>query len=225
VSWYPVWSPDARRIAFYSREHNGICIRLANGSGEDELILSGGGNPRSWSPDGQFLAFGSGGPSTQGDILVVPLRGERKPESFLKTPSNEVQPAFSPDGRYLAYASDESGIWQVYVRTFPAAGEPWQVSTDGGFQPSWRRDGKEMFYLSASKKIMAVDVTTDAKTGFRTGLPHELFAVRFDGPPEWWYVYAPAADGKRFLVANLAKEDTANPIQVVFNWRGPDTAR
>jgi Tol biopolymer transport system component/predicted Ser/Thr protein kinase len=219
VSWYPVWSPDGRRIAFQSRERKGIVVRLANGSGEDELILSGGGAPRSWSPDGQFLAIGGGSQA------VLALRGEQKPESLLKTPFKGTQSAFSPDGRYLAYASDDSGTWQVYVRTFPASGEPWQVSVAGGVQPSWRHDGKEMFYLSANKKVTAVDVNIDAKTGFRTGPPHELFPVRFDGPPEWWYVYAPALDGKRFLVANLANEATANPIQIVFNWRTPGAAK
>ena len=214
---YPLWSPDGSRVAYAS--HDGIRVRIANGAGADELLVSGGGvgvRPRSWSRNGKFLAYNQTDSKTKQDLWLLPLTGDRKPVAFLQTPFNETEPAFSPDGRLLAYTSDESGTWQVYVQTVPRSAHRWQVSTVSGLQPSWRQDGKEMFFVSNDRKLMAVDVKTNA--GFEAGVPHELFALHFDNVPELYYVYAPSADGKRFLVANVAEETTFSPIQIVSNW-------
>jgi len=212
---YAIWSPDGSRVAYSS--HDGIHLRIANGSGDDELLVSGVGiRPRSWSHDGKFLAYNQTDSKTKQDLWLLSPTGDRKPVIFLRTPFNETEPAFSPDGRFLAYTSDESGTWQIYVQTVPRSANRWQVSTASGLQPSWRQDGKEMFFVSNERKLMAVDVKTNA--GFEAGVPHELFALHFDNVPELYYVYTPGADGKRFLVANVADETTFSPIQIVSNW-------
>src|SRR5262249_36630279 len=130
-----------------------------------------------WSPDGRYLLYMAVDPKTRSDLWVLPVAsgtaGDRKPVPYLRTPAWEAQGQFSPDGRWIAYTSDESGQSQIYVQSFPAGGGKYQVSTGGGTQPRWRRDGKELFYIAADGKLMAVDVKTAPK--FEIDVPKALF--------------------------------------------------
>jgi eukaryotic-like serine/threonine-protein kinase len=131
-----------------------------SGVGQDELLLQSDApiSPGSWSADGKFLLYHRYDPKSDVDVWVLPLEGDRKPFPFLQTPFRENEGRFSPDGRWIAYRSNESGRPEVYVQTFPAGGGKWQVSTSGGLLPQWRGDGREVFYTSTDRKLMAVDV-------------------------------------------------------------------
>src|SRR5207249_1138098 len=178
----PVWSPDGSRIVFASNRDGvaNMYQRLSNGTGNDEVLLKSTDptGPYDWSPDGRFILFGELSPKTNGDLWLLPLFGDQKPAPFIQTEFTETQGRFSPDGRWVAYASNESGPYQVYVQSFPTSGGKWQVSTGGGAQPLWRRDGKELFYLAPDRKLMAVEVSGAGPT-FVPGAPKPLFEARF----------------------------------------------
>ena len=168
------------------------------------------------SPDGQTLAFYAPGPTTSMVIWVVPLEGERKPEPFLQTRFTEAAPMFSPDGRWLAYSSNESGRNEVYVQPFPGPGGKWLISAEGGREPAWARNGRELFYRNGNK-MMAVDITTEPT--FRAGTRRMLFerpnyvsGTRAD--------YDISPDGQRFLMlkASEQQEVALTQIHVVLNW-------
>jgi Tol biopolymer transport system component len=148
------------------------------------------------------------------------MTGDRKPRPFLVTPAQESHAAISPDGRWVAYASNETGRFEVYVQSFPTPGGKWQISTEGGDQPQWRRDGKELFFLAPSRKIMAVSVQDQAT--FQPGIPQALFeaAVNMSGLSDSRSRFVFTADGQRVLViVNLGQEaGMSSPINVVLNW-------
>ena len=159
----------------------------------------------------------SRGQAVGSDLWLLPLEGDRKPVPYLQTPFSESDAQFSPDGRWMAYASNESGEPQIYVQGIPASGAKWQISTTGGNQPRWRRDGKELFYVSA-QKLMAAPVKTG--TAFEAGSPQPLFEIqpvstRFDNQA----TYQPTADGQRFLVTAPVGGAATPPITVVLNWQ------
>jgi len=170
----------------------------------------------SWSPDGRFILYATflSSPQTGADLFVLPLFGDRKAHPFLQTPFNEIEGQFSPDGRWVAYTSNESGRYEVYVAPFPGPGGKWQVSTGGGTFPRWRRDGTEIFYLAPDKKLMMAAV--NGKSGsFEVGAVKPLFQTHATGSR---YEYDVTADGQRFLI-NTAPEQTASaPVTVVLNW-------
>jgi Tol biopolymer transport system component len=153
------------------------------------------GFPFDWSSDDKWILYGQQDQRTALDLWLLPLEGDRKPIPYLRTPFNETNAAFSPDGRWIAYQSDESGQNQIYVQTIPASGAKYQISTAGGTQPTWRRDGKELFYVSADQRLMAVPIALGARV--EPGTPEALFPVfqvaALTG-------YAPSRDGQRFLV-------------------------
>jgi Tol biopolymer transport system component len=218
----PVWTPDGKRIAFRSNKEGGpanIFWQWADGSGGLERLSTYENLqvPKSWSPDGQFLAFHEGSPKTGRDIWVLRM-SDRKSQPFLVTPFNEGGPTFSPDGRWLAYVSNESGRPEVYVQPFPGPGGKWQISTDGGAEPAWNRNGKELFYRSGNK-MMALDVTT--QPGFSPGKPHMLFEGQYSAS-EWPLIdtaYDVSPDGQRFLMTKAAEQAAeATQINVVLNW-------
>ena len=153
---------------------------------------------------------------------MLPLSGKRKPFPFLQTEFSEEHPQFSPDGRWLAYTSNESGRPEIYVQSFPASSGKWEVSTHGGSHPRWRGDGKEIFYLDVhDKKLMAVTVKREART-FEADVPVVLFDVHVGrsrpGLFAGMYQYDITADGQRFLVNTLVEEPPVPPITVVLNW-------
>jgi len=219
----PVWSPDGSRILFTS-ERDGqpnLYQSAAGGGSADELLVKSDfrKSPNDWSADGKFILYHEQNPKTGNDLWVFPLSGERKPFPFLQTPFDERQGRFSPDGRWIAYASNETGTWQVYVRRFPGSGGKWQVSTNGGAQPQWRGDGRELFYLSPDRKLMAAKVSTSGPA-FDVDTPRELFvlhvmSVDLPGPRN---VFAATRDGQRFLVTSVVNAQTVSPTTVVLNW-------
>jgi dipeptidyl aminopeptidase/acylaminoacyl peptidase len=218
----PIWSPDGSRIVFSSNREgvSNLYQKLSSGAGNDEALLKSAEpkTPYDWSPDGRFILYGVLSPKTSGDLWLLPLFGDQKPAPFVQTEFNEIQGRFSPDGRWVAYASNESGTYQVYVQSFPSSGSKWQVSTNGGAQPQWRRDGKELFYLAPDRKLMAVEVNGAGPT-FVPGVPKPLFEPRVSAVfPSITTYYSVTGDGQRFLVNTLVGESTPVPFTVVLNW-------
>jgi hypothetical protein len=195
--------------------------RAASGAGNEEALLKTDNNKGStdWSADGRFILYQEQSQKTDFDLWVLPSSGGQKPFPYLQTAFAEQQGRFSPDGKLVAYASNESGTWQVYVQSFSASGGKWQVSTNGGAQPQWRRDGKELFYLSSDRKLMAVEVKGNGPT-FDAGAPKELFELRLQigGLPGQTNYYVADDDGQRFLVASAPEERLSTTTKVVLNW-------
>jgi Tol biopolymer transport system component len=221
----PVWSPDTARIALSYDNRAGpptIYSKNAAGPGGYELLVEAGGNqPTDWSADGRTLVYEHRETTTQNDLWVMSLSSERQARPLLATPANETGARISPDGRWIAYVSDESGRNEVYVTSFPEVRGSTRISTDGGTQPEWRRDGRELFYRTPGRKLIAVPVKTGV--AFDAGAPKELFELPAE-PPAWIQggidqrVYAPSADGERFLIAVPVDEESSSPITVVLNW-------
>jgi serine/threonine protein kinase/Tol biopolymer transport system component len=210
----PLWTPDGKRIAFRSTRggQSDVFWQMADGSGSLERLTTTGEEfqtPGSWSPDGQLLALGKVSSNKRSEIWVLRL-SDRKAQPFLQTSFDEMAPRFSPDGRWLAYSSNESGRFEVYVQPYPGPGGKYQVSTDGGTEPVWNRNGRELFYRVVDK-MMAVDVAT--QSGFSAGKPQMLFEGRYD-PGPFTADYDVSPDGQRFLMikANgLVGEATRGP--------------
>jgi len=218
----PAWTPDGKRIAFYSNKEGGapnLFWQLADGSGGLERLTTSDYThvPRSFSPDGQLLAFHENNPKTNKDIWVLRL-SDRKAEPFLRTPFIEGAPTFSPDGHWLAYVSNESGRPEVYVQPYPGPGGKWQISTESGTEPAWNRNGRELFYRSGDK-MMALDVTIEAN--FSVGKPHLLFERHYftSDFPLVGTAYDISPDGQRFLMVKGVEHATAvTQINIVLNW-------
>jgi len=217
---YPLWSPDGSRIVFASNREGGwhLYLKLVSGGGNEEALLSSVEEkvPDDWSRDGQFIVYESFNPKTKFDLWLLPMSGERKPSLLLQTEFSERQAQFSPDGKYIAYTSDKSGAPAVYVQTFPLSGSEVRVSTGAGAQPRWRRDGRELFYIAADRKLMAVDVRPGAT--FEVSLPKPLFETRVLTVTDLGSHYVVSADGQRFLINSIIEERGAIPISVVKNW-------
>jgi Tol biopolymer transport system component len=220
--WFPVWSPDGGGVFFGSARTGSTTIFQKAGVSPAELLtdslLSLASYPNDVSGDGRFLLyqqFASGGYN----LGVIPLSGDRRSMPLVAGPSNQVQGRFSPNHRWIAYASDESGQFEVYVRPFPAdATQSTAISVGGGMQPEWRRDGKELFYISADGKLTAVPVVTDA-TAFSAGTPRALFDVDVPEPTAPYPTdYAVAADGQRFLVNTVVDQASRPALTVILNW-------
>ncbi len=213
----PVWSPDGSEIAFLSHGIVPAAIRrkrLAD-SGDGEVLVPTGGFPipGDWSRDGRVLTFHKRDPKTGSDIWVLPLSGSGKAFPFRQTQFDETGASFSPDGRWLAFLSDESGRAEVYAAPFPGPGPKWQVSTAGASQQQtlrWRGDGKELFYVAAGAQLMAVPVKAGIGP-FETGAPVPLFRLDSEYPNG----YDVTADGQRFLVSSFQGDSL--PVTVVLN--------
>jgi len=228
TNFNPVWTPDGKRITFQSNKEGpqNLFWQLADGSGGLERLTTSEyvNAPESWSPDGQLLAFIEINPTTGYDVWVLrmgdPSAGSgqvRKAEPFLRTPFNEGSARFSPDGRWLAYLSNESGRYEVYVQPYPGPGGKWQISTEGGTEPVWNPNGRELFYRSGDK-MMAVDIAT--QPGFAAGKPKVLFEGQYLPTPATFPNYDVAPDGQRFLMLKPIEQAQAAPTQinVVLNW-------
>ena len=224
TDWFPVWSADGGRLLFGSNRLGVTAIfQKTLGGGQEEpafegvVSAAGATFPSDMSGDGRLLLY-SQLTARAYDLSVLTLAGERRSSTFLATPVNEVQGRFSPNTRWVAYASDESGRFEVYVRPFPAASGQTQISIAGGMQPEWRRDGKELFYISVDGKLTAVPVTTDGAI-FSAGTPQALFDVEIpEANPPYPTDYVVTADGQRFLVNTLVDQPTRPALTVILNW-------
>jgi Tol biopolymer transport system component len=219
----PVWSPDGKLVVFTAGPSGGTATpfnlyrKVSSGAGNQEILLTTDQSKEAtdWSSDGRFIIYQTYAPETGSDIWVLPLFGDGKPYPLLQTEFEESQAVFSPDGRWFAYISNESGRTEVYVQTFPQTGGKWLISTAGGAQPRWRRDGKELFFIAPDKTLMAVDI--NAGSLLETSTPTRLFATQvssYSAPSR----YLVTADGQRFLINAPAEAASQTPINVVMNW-------
>ena len=223
---YPLWSPDGRELAYTTFDRVGfpkyeIRRRRADRGGAEETLLQATQTlyPWDWSPDGRFLVFSD----EAYDLALLPLSGDHRPVPLLTAPGIQAFAQFSPDGRFLAYTSDQQGQTDVYVGTVPASGAVWQVSTSGGSMPRWRRDGRELFYRAVDGTLMVVSFGTGvgargaAAVDERTA-PKALFKGIPSSGNSQIFTYAAADDGQRFLVGASRKADQP-PITMVVNWQ------
>jgi dipeptidyl aminopeptidase/acylaminoacyl peptidase len=223
----PVWTPDGQRITYSSQEKGvaNLYWKRSDGSGDAQRLTESKSVQygQSWRPDGKVLAFTQYNPDTRGDIMTLPMEGNEKsgwkpgePRVFLNSPYDEMSPAFSPDGRWLAYASNESGNYEVYVRPFPGPGGKWQISTGGGQFPKWSRNGKELFYRTQDSKLMVAAYTASGDS-FVAGKPQLWSPGQFInfvnlGP---FYNFDLHPDGKRFAVVKTPGPGEGTPVNKV----------
>jgi Tol biopolymer transport system component len=225
----PVWSPDGSQVVFRSSRKgvHDLFEKPVNGTADEQplLVTAQSKSPLDWSRDGRFLLYSTQDSKTGSDLWALPLTGERKPFAVLQSSFDEIEGQFSPDGRWLAYASNESGRYEIYIRTFPEAGGKWQVSVAGGVQPRWRRDGRELFYVAPDTRLMAVPIRlAPERHALEAGTPVALFPTRIgtgaNFAPAGFLAraqYAVAADG-RFLMNVTTDDAVTSPITVVLNW-------
>jgi dipeptidyl aminopeptidase/acylaminoacyl peptidase len=227
LSGAAVWSPNGAQIAFFHLTQRNMYLKEVTGTREELLVR---GSPSDWSADGRFLLYTDVDPKNQGDIWILPdplnKSRARKPVPFLQTPSDESQAQFSPDGRWVAYTSNESGRYEIYLRPFPtpasASGVKWRVSSSGGQQPRWRRDGRELFYLEGllpRLQLMAIPVSPGPRPIAPDATPRALFEYRARSllPQLNAFSYSPSSDG-RFLISAFADQEVRPTLNVMVNW-------
>jgi Tol biopolymer transport system component len=220
---HPVWSPDGSRIIFSSGNH---LYQKPTSSVKDAELLLKASSPQAmdWSRDGRFLLYRVFDPKTDWDFWVLPLEGDKKPVPFLVTEFRERDPRFSPDGHWVAYISDESGHYEIYVRSFAMnsagtaveASVKWKISDGYGRKTLWRGDGRELYYTGGDGQVMAVEIATNPE--FKPGKPQPL-GFSAGGSDTAWDC---TADGRRFLVAvpkTEPKSKGQEPYTVILNWQ------
>jgi Tol biopolymer transport system component len=223
---FPAWSPAGDRITFVSTRNGqtSIYVKLSNGSAVEEPLVSSAEvklNP-TFSPDGKFIIYSQLNPKTDTDLYRVSTGSDKKVETFLQTKFVEAQARVSPNGRWVAYISNETGKFEVYITTFPVAGSKVAVSVGGGSQPQWRADGQELYYYSPTRKLMAVEVNSNSPT-FRVGIARPLFDIRTLGAAiDQTFAgngyYTSARNGNRFLVPSIPQTPERQQINVIANW-------
>ncbi len=217
----PIWSPDGSRIAWSSHRsgESSVYSIAATGAGQEELLTKTGkpgAYVTDWSQERKAVLYYRPGERDSTDLWIAPQYGDKKPFPYFQSQFNKYHAMFSPDGRWIAYVSDESGRNEVYVQDFPLTNErKRQISSGGGADPQWRKDGTELFYLAADRKLMAVPVRMGATT-FEPGMPKALFSIPGTSVSR---TYAPTRDGQRFLVARSPGGDTASFFTVILNWQ------
>jgi len=221
----PVWAPDGSRIAWASSREGGrifdtLYEKATSGVGEEKLLHKSaeGKFITDWSRDGRFIAYENTYPTTNRDIWILPMEGEPKPYLFQDSKYNEGEAHFSPDGKWIAYVSDESGVYEVYIRNFPTKGDKLRISTSGGRQPRFSRYGQELVYLADDGQMM-----TSPINGATFGTPTVLFNTQLIttelGLFQQRQVYDVTADGQRFLIATQVEEVSTTPVNVIVNWK------
>jgi len=229
---FPVWTPDGQRVAYSSLEKGGAFnlwwIR-ADGAGDGQRLAEIKSNQYagSWRPDGKVVAFYQNNPGTNFDIMTLPIEGDEKsgwkpgePKPFVNSPFDEMEPTFSPDGRWLAYMSNESRSYEVYVRPFPGPGGKWQISTGGGLYPKWSRNGKELFYRTEDSKIMVVTYAASGDS-FHADKAQLWSPGQFTDRGLGNYTFDLHPDGKRFAVLKAPSTEQAgavNRVSFIFNF-------
>jgi eukaryotic-like serine/threonine-protein kinase len=217
-----VWSADGTRIIFRSDRagNNDLYLKGTGGTGAEVQALvdkTAAKVSSDWSADGRYVVYHAARQTTGLDIWILPMSGDRTPREFLQTPFNEMQGRLLPDGHWMAYTSDESGSLEVHVRPFPAGAEHWVVSTNGGSEPTWRGDGKELFYLGADRMLMSISIAGGPR--LEADVPKPLFETNVGAiNPDFRRQYAASRDGNRFLVNTMSKDASSPPIIVVLNW-------
>jgi eukaryotic-like serine/threonine-protein kinase len=222
---FPIWSPDGDRIVFNSNRQGAYDLyeKRVTGSGNERLLLATPQNkaPVDWSPDGRFVLYRSPTLTTGFDLWALPMDGTTKPFPVVQTNFEERDGQFSPDGKWIAYQSNESGRSEIVVQPFPGPGDKLQISTNGGGQVRWPLDGKELFYIALDGRLMAVPIRMASNgQSIEAAPPVPLFATRVGGGIQvdrQQYVVSP--DGRRFLMNTLAEGDNPSPITVILNWR------
>lgn len=215
----PVWSPDGNRIIVAAPRD--VFIKASSNAGNEEVLFKfeRPTEPLDWSRDGRWLLYAQTEAKMGHDLWVLPMREGKpagKPVVFLQTSFDEREGKFSPDGRFVAYVSDESGRYEVYVASFPSPAFRVAISNGGGYQPRWSRDGKELLYFTGDSKLMSVDVMEGAT--FKVGVPKFLFEVPiYGGGASQEHRWDMTTDGKRFLITTVGG-DVSAPLTLVENW-------
>jgi Tol biopolymer transport system component len=223
-----VWTPDGRRIAFASTRADHSTANLywqrADGTGDAQRLTESKDAqwPVSWHPSGKFLAFLEVNSATNGDLMILPMEGDEasgwkpgKPTVFLNSPFWEIEPMFSPDGRWLAYVSNESGTFEIYVRPFPGPGGKWLISTGGGNYPTWSRTKRELFYSTPNGQIMVAPYAAESDS-FRAEKPQIWSKRRFVVRGRQNRMFDLHPDGTRFALAPVEQTGGAKQDKVVF---------
>ncbi len=220
----PIWSPDGRRILWPSRRSGNfdLYIKAASGTGQDEKLITMGtvtGWATDWSRDGKFVLYQRPGDKTGQDLWMAPQSTgpssePQTPFPYLASPFNEANGVFSPDGHWVAYESDESGRPEVYVQGFPDTNQKVRISTGGGTDAAWSKNGGELFYLAADRNLMAVPYRATVTT-FEPGAGKVLFPLPGNVVRR---SYAVTGDGRRFLIGKPVDENISEPITMVLNW-------
>jgi eukaryotic-like serine/threonine-protein kinase len=219
---HPLWSPDGSRILFGSNRGGAYALyeKSTIGAGDEKLVLPAQGQPTDWSRDGRFVLLQRREPGTS-DIWALPIGTNQEPSPVVQTDFDERNGQFSPDGKWIAYESIESGRWQIYVQPFPGPGARVPVSVNGGAQVRWRGDGKELFFIALDDRLMAVPIALPSNGGVaEAGAPVPLFTTHVGGAVQPFsrqqYVVSP--DGQRFLMNTVMQGAPAPPITVIVNW-------
>jgi Tol biopolymer transport system component len=219
-STFPTWSPDGSRLAYSSDRGDGryqLHLRGFSAGGSDEEIPTNRGTnyPFSWSPDSRFVATVSVAPTTANDIWVLPVDDPAQWRPFVRTPLGEGAPTFSPDGRWIAYVSEQSGRSEIYMRPFPGPGEEVTISTDGGNEPIWARKTGDLFYRRGNSVIVVAITTTPTVS---VGRPRQLFERAYSRSNAFWPNYDVSPDGQRLLMIKGIAQEAPKRINVVLNW-------